>query len=95
MIRHLHETPQKPSQVVILGGTGFVGVSLVAHLKALEIETISLSSADIDLCDPESVGALQAQLQANDALVFISVRISLPLSGVRAEMKTKASFACN
>jgi UDP-glucose 4-epimerase len=90
MIRHLHETPQKPSQVVILGGTGFVGVSLVAHLKALEIETISLSSADIDLCDPESVGALQAQLQANDALVFISALTPDKGKDIRTLMKNLA-----
>ncbi|HIC04984.1 MAG TPA: NAD-dependent epimerase/dehydratase family protein, partial [Nitrospirales bacterium] len=72
MVKHYHETPVSPSRVVVLGGSGFVGKDLVAHLHELGIETVSLSSTDIDLCQPESVDALRGVLHENDSLVIIS-----------------------
>lgn len=72
MIEHIHQSPVSPRRVVVLGGSGFVGQSLVAHLAALNFETVSFSSVDINLCEPESVDRLQGELRSDDALVFIS-----------------------
>jgi nucleoside-diphosphate-sugar epimerase len=72
MIRHLYAEPITPARVVVLGGSGFLGRHLLAHLRGQGIETRSLSSADVDLCAPESAGKLAKLLQPDDALVFAS-----------------------
>jgi len=72
MIEHLREQPEAPNRVVVLGATGFVGGALVKYLETQEVNTLPISSSDIDLCAPESVSKLQAELGEDDALVFIS-----------------------
>ena len=72
MIRHLHAEPTAPARVVVLGGSGFVGRHLIAHLQDLGIKALSLSSADIDLCAAGAAERLAALLREDDALVFAS-----------------------
>ena len=72
MMKHHHVTPVPPSRVVVLGASGFVGKNLVSHLTGLSIATVALSSAEIDLCQPESVTALQRVVGEDDALVIVS-----------------------
>jgi nucleoside-diphosphate-sugar epimerase len=69
---HRHSAPVWPKRVVVLGASGFVGKNLVHHLTAAGTSTVALSSADIDLCDPESVGKLETTVEEDDALVFVS-----------------------
>ena len=72
MIKHHHFTPVPPTRVVVLGASGFVGRNLVHHLKGSSIPNLPISSSDIDLCQPESVAALDKMVHSNDALVIVS-----------------------
>lgn len=72
MIRHLEPEATHPRRVAVLGATGFVGQDLVRHLKASEIESVALSSADIDLTKPGSVEELRDIVRENDSLVVVS-----------------------
>ena len=58
--------------MVVLGASGFVGRGLVQHLTETDVATLPLSSADIDLCQPESVTALEKAVRQDDALVIVS-----------------------
>jgi len=71
-MQHLRTSPVKPKRVVVLGGSGFVGTDLVQHLKHLNIETISLSSMDVDLSEGRSVAALRRIVSERDTMVIIS-----------------------
>lgn len=72
MIRHRHSEPVRPSRVIVLGASGFVGRALMDETARLGLETVPLSSGDIDLCRPDSAAALQRLLRREDALVMIS-----------------------
>ena len=72
MIEHRNSNPTQPSRVIVLGGSGFVGKDLIGHLATTGTPTLALSSTDIDLSRPESVGQLKATLQESDCLVFVS-----------------------
>ena len=61
-----------PSRVVVLGASGFVGRGLVQHLTETGVATLPVSSEDIDLCQPESVTALEKTVRQDDALVIVS-----------------------
>lgn len=72
MLIHLNKLREKPSRVVILGGSGFVGKELSATLDALDIPNIKISSYDIDLTQQNAGELLAKKLQPKDALVFLS-----------------------
>lgn len=69
---HRAVAPECPSRVVVLGGSGCVGGAVVRQLQAQEVEVISASSREIDLCMPEAVAALQRLMRDGDALVIAS-----------------------
>jgi nucleoside-diphosphate-sugar epimerase len=72
MIQHLRAEPARPARVVVLGGSGFLGRHLLAHLRGLGVETLGLSSADLDLSAAGAGGRLAQLLRKNDALVLAS-----------------------
>jgi len=72
MLMHLNASPQKLSRMVLLGGNGFIGQNLVSILRDAQVEFLSLSSKDIDLCAPNSVTKLVDLLQTTDTVVFLS-----------------------
>ncbi len=72
MLTHGCTTPVMPSRVAVLGATGAVGAALVQHLRDLEIETLALSSRDVDLCQPDAAARLQELIRPDDALVIVS-----------------------
>ena len=72
MIRHRHAAEVRPSRVVVLGASGFVGSALVDEMTRLGIETVPLSSRAMDLCQPESTAALQRILRQEDVVVMVS-----------------------
>ena len=90
MIEHLHQTPESPARVVALGASGFVGGALVSHLRGLGVDTVPLSSSDVDLCRPESVDLLKNRLRKDDALVFISALTPDRGRDIRTLMKNLA-----
>jgi UDP-glucose 4-epimerase len=72
MLEHFGSCPQKLSRVVLLGGNGFIGKSLVSTFKKGGIEVLTVGSNDIDLSLPGSVKSLENLLQSTDTLVFLS-----------------------
>jgi UDP-glucose 4-epimerase len=71
-LTHSHEKPQKPSRVVVLGASGFLGRGIVAALTRQGTEVLPLGSRDIDLSGAEAGTALASRLREGDALVFLS-----------------------
>ena len=72
MLRHREETPVRPSRVVIVGASGFVGQAAMRALREQSIETIGLSSREVDLCHPEAISALRTIVQPDDVLIMVS-----------------------
>jgi nucleoside-diphosphate-sugar epimerase len=87
VIEHLHAAPTPPARVVILGASGFVGRALSDHLATLGVETVGLSSREVDLLDAGSVFRLLGTLQRDDALVFASAITPDRGKDVRALMR--------
>lgn len=72
MLKHHWSSPNLPKRAVVLGASGFVGKELIRHLAAQGVETLPLSSAQVDLSEPSSVDALKQTVREDDALVFVS-----------------------
>ena len=72
MMQHHYPEAKKPSRVVLLGGSGFIGKTMAGHLTQSGIPFLSLSSADVDLCSSAAPEALSKHIEKNDALVILS-----------------------
>ena len=70
MLKHLNETPCRPSRVVILGATGFVGRYLQAQLEAEKIDVLGLGSKQLDLASRDASAKLCEILRKDDTLVL-------------------------
>lgn len=74
MIKHILGNPQRPTRVIILGASGFIGLALAQFLQQNNIQVIPLSSKQVDLTDPQNaVPQLIELLQPSDVVVFLSV----------------------
>ncbi len=56
-------------RVVVLGASGFIGSHVVSQAEARGLEVVGLSSRDLDLMAPESIGILTSVLRAGDTVV--------------------------
>jgi nucleoside-diphosphate-sugar epimerase len=83
-------TLQKPTRVVVLGGSGFLGRYLLTELQVQAVPTLSLGSRQIDLTQPESVELLKAKLLPTDAVVFASCLTPDRGKDIRTAMKNLA-----
>lgn len=86
MIDH-GQAPKKPKRVVVLGGSGFIGKTLAGDLSREEIDTLVLSSAQIDLCDASAEEKLGKILRKEDALVVASAVTPDKGRDARTQMK--------
>jgi len=90
MTQHLHTETIRPARVVILGGSGFIGLHLSAHLRGLGVEVLGLSSADLDLCSSEAGGLLARVLRKDDAVFFASCLTPDKGKDIRTAMRNLA-----
>ena len=66
------QTAKQPKRLVVLGGSGFVGRH-VAHLsRSRGVETLSLSSSDLNLAGDDAAQALSDILHSDDVVLFCS-----------------------
>jgi nucleoside-diphosphate-sugar epimerase len=74
MLQHLHQNPQPPSRVVILGAAGFVGHALAQRLKTAGVNFLPLTRRELDLSDIDAAQKLAAMLQPDDVVVAIAAK---------------------
>ena len=74
MITNLHASPRKPARAVVLGAGGFIGGAAVRRLHSEGIEVAALGRDSCDLLAPDAATRLDAELQPEDTLVFVSAR---------------------
>lgn len=74
MLEHLNASPIKPSRVVIMGASGFVGGAVAAALTADDIDVLPLGRSDINLMSPDATEILAKILKPNDAFVAVSAK---------------------
>lgn len=72
MLEHGNSEATAPNRVVLLGASGFVGKSLAQSLNDAGIDTVALSSSDLDLCSNDATGKLSELLKPEDSLVILS-----------------------
>jgi nucleoside-diphosphate-sugar epimerase len=72
MIIHTNQEPTKPSRVVLLGATGFIGAAIQQQLESAAIPTVALSSADINLLDSSASDHLGEILRPDDSVVLLA-----------------------
>jgi UDP-glucose 4-epimerase len=96
-IIHEHPEPRRPTRVVVLGAGGFLGRDLLARLAQTDIETLALSSRELDLSSPNAADELAAILKPTDAVVLLAATKSglrLDDDGFVANVSMGAAF-CN
>ncbi len=74
MLKHLNNSPVKPSRVVILGSGGFVGGATVKRLETEGVEVLALPRAELNLLADGAAEQLAETLQETDALLVISAK---------------------
>lgn len=72
MLTHGTTAAVSPERVVLLGGSGFVGKTLTALLRASGTPLQSFSSRDLDLLAPDAADQVTAALREGDAVVMLS-----------------------
>src|SRR4051812_21231445 len=72
MLKHLHPQPRSPARVVVLGAHGFIAARLQAWCAREAIACRAVSSAQVDLTQPDGAAKLAALLRPDDALVLAS-----------------------
>ena len=72
MLIHHHPLPQDPARVVVVGGRGFIGGTLLAALDRAGIPSLAPSSVELDLAAEGAGGRLAGLLRPTDALVVLA-----------------------
>ena len=72
MISHTNQEPTKPSRVLLIGGTGFIGAAVHKRLDAESVPTLALGSNDLNLLEPAATDRLAKLLRPNDSVVMLS-----------------------
>ena len=70
MITHLNKKTSKPARVVVLGGKGFIGATIIKQLEANGINTLSIGRAEVDLLKAVNEKKLASLLEHGDTLLI-------------------------
>jgi UDP-glucose 4-epimerase len=71
-IIHEHSEPRRPSRVIVLGASGFLGRSLLQRLSRGGVETVPVSSRELNLSSAGAAADLAALLKPTDSVVFLA-----------------------
>lgn len=72
MLTHTYEKGKLPDRFVVIGGTGFLGNSIVKKLSTRDVEVLSLGSADLDLTKPDAGERLSELIKEKDVVIAAS-----------------------
>ena len=72
MLEHLNSVPAKSARVVVIGAGGFVGSTIVRHVKQAGMPILALMRKELDLLRDDAAKKLQALLQPADSVVMVS-----------------------
>ncbi len=72
MLVHQNLEPQHPKRVVIIGARGFLGRAMHSYLEGLGVNTLGLTSDDVDLCAGSAAQILAGILRPDDAVVMMA-----------------------
>lgn len=72
MISHHSPSPQLPGRVVVFGAGGFIGRAIIEKLEFPGVNTLAVSSAEIDLASLVSATKLSRLLKPSDTVVMLS-----------------------
>lgn len=72
MVTHQNRKSQKPDRVVVVGARGFIGAAIRRRLGAEDVNTLALTSSDVDLTAPVAVEKLTASLGPADSVVMLA-----------------------
>jgi UDP-glucose 4-epimerase len=71
-LSHKQGGPIKPTRIVVLGVSGFLGRRLRTACAVAGVEMLGLGSRELDLTDPGAGAQLAQQLRPRDVLVFLA-----------------------
>ena len=72
MLEHLNVIAVKPSRVVVMGGSGFVGGAIVHRLESAGIQSLSIGHRTVDLLAPDGADRLASMLTPEDSFIAVS-----------------------
>jgi nucleoside-diphosphate-sugar epimerase len=72
LLTHSHSRPKAPARVVLLGGTGFIGLHIARALEEEGVESNVLSSSELDLNAREAREMLIETLRPTDSIVLLA-----------------------
>jgi nucleoside-diphosphate-sugar epimerase len=72
MLTHQFLGPTAPARAVVIGAGGMVGGAITKAIKATAIPVLPLTRREVDLLASDAVEKLTAQLEPDDAVVFVS-----------------------
>lgn len=71
-----------PRRVVVIGASGFIGSALIVRFQQLNLNTLALSSKDINLIEEKSWMLLAELLRADDTIIILSAITPDKSSGI-------------
>jgi UDP-glucose 4-epimerase len=72
MLIHQNAQPGKLNRVAVIGARGFIGAAICSQLEVEGINTIRLTSADVDLASTPAVDRLTDLLKPTDSVVMLA-----------------------
>ena len=87
MLKHHNSEATPPERVVIIGARGFLGKHTQDHLVSQGIDSLGLTSADVDLLSDQAADRLADSLRPGDAVVVFAALTPDKGKGIDTMMK--------